>query len=805
MQEIAVSSEKWSLRLRWPERDHVPEAGEDTSSILIEAREAFQAVVPGAGQVGASAPPYRVEQSLTRPLFWEPKALEVAWEHDEGGLPLSLHHPDARIREALCDPSGRGRVLAGSLDLGDRVGFLDLEFRRERLPVVTVRLEIFPSKISFRSDFERMLSDLGSERIPQVLRLLERTSIARDLRPRPGLGLTERYRIFDAFFEKIDSALRQIARQPHSGLATVAVARPVERLRRPDERTRRAASRSGGRRVQVGALSLPARLPDGHREATFDTPANRFVARALRSLAGLLAVVRRHTGGAPPWNDPVLRELIDARQRTLRRWLDAPFLRDLPDRPEAPDLVVQRSPGYRDLLTWYRRTLLAFSVVAGNVRMGLADLWYVYQLWCAVRVEQEVARLIGDGEGTLVPLTAHRPSLQGGVRYPDGTVLTAQHRASDASEGAVHQPDLLLELRRPAPRGAGEVHFQLVLDAKYRLQWDKGKPLPPQDALNAIHRYRDAVLTPVGDPERKQRRVYGGVILFPHPGEDRYAADPTSAWHGFERMGVGAIPLVPGQGRLLRQWLGGLIHASAVRLDRLGPPYPALPPPSRAGTVLIAPLKYGQAQLAQMLEDGWYHLPAKFRLAAHHPTHLAPYERAQGGATARVRWLWRIVDWELVKGSRVSHEATFGGGRAGRSAQYWKITLGGRQEIAPAIEGYDWGPQGPMYVPLEVFDLAESVFLLRGDASHTEILRVLHHLRQGAATWREGWHVREPLVLNGRRLGWLNASAEGITWRTEQERGSLALEALQRRAVQDVFTTLREAVERAAAAPPRQP
>ncbi len=791
MPELRVIASSWVLELRWKAPGVAVGLEPEPSSIDVEASSPVAVEVPNLERVDGVR---RLERSLKAPLLWETRTLEVVWEHDAAGPALSLHHPDPGLRDALRDASGRGRVLAGSLDLESRVGFLDLEFRRGGLPIVRLRLEVFPSKLSFRRDFEQMLLELGSHRVPHLLRLLPPTSVGRRLERRGSLTIAERYQLFDAFFEPIEKALRQIARQPHTGLARVALPRPVDRLRRPDGATRRAAQRSGGPQVRVGIRALPASLPDGHQASTFNTPANRFVARALRSLSGLLAVVRAHRGGL--WDDPVLRASVEARQSSLRRWLGQDFLRDVPDRAEAPDLVVQRAPGYRDVLKWYRRTLLAFSMLAGDVRMGLKDLWYLYQLWCAVRVEQEATRLLGEGEGTLVPLSSQRPELGGRVVFGDGTVLTAQHRSDASFAGAVHQPDLLLELRRPAPRRSGETAFQLVLDAKYRLSRSDGKLGPPQDALNAIHRYRDAVL--VEGETRVERTVYGGVILFPHPDEDAYVQSTRSAWHDFERMGVGAVPLVPGvgQGKRLREWLAGLLLASNVRLHRLGPPYPGLPPQQRAGTVLIAPLAYGDAQLSQMLGDRWYHIPTRWRLDSHRPTHLAPYQK---GPNAAIRHLWTVEGWERVDDDRVAREARFGSRRAGQSPPYWRVKLGDHVALDPPIEGYDWGPRGPMFVPLEVFDLAESVFLLRGDMRHVELLRVLHHLREGVRIWSTGWTVQEPLVLNGLVLGTLSGNAERFEWRIGSAHGAFSSDQLARQAVAEVFGVLRGALEAAAA------
>lgn len=787
MSELRVQAASWTLQFRWTDRHRVDPGHCEPSSLKVVAAEPV--TIEASGVLRDS--PNRVhEVGLSRPLLWETRRLEVLWELEQAGSSLRVHHPDPKVRKSLRDGSGRGRVLAGSLDLESRVGFLDLEFHRDGVKEISIRLEVFPSKLEFRRDFEQMLAELGSRRIPQVLQLLPPTSVARELEPRRNMELAERYQIFDAFFDPVLRSLRQIARQPNTGLERVAVPRSVERVRRPDAATRRAVLRGSARRVRRGSRSLPALLPDGHRDVTYDTPANRFAARAVRSMLGLLDLVRWQSGG--PWNDRQLRQQVEGRRQALRHWLATDFLREVPDRVEAPGLVVQRSPGYRDLLKWYRRSLLAFSVLAGDVRMGLKDLWYVYQLWCAVKLEVEVARLLGPGVGTLVPFAGQRLSLGGSVSFPDGTVLTAQHRADAEVVGVSHQPDLLLELRRPAPRLSGDASFQLVIDAKYRLTWDgAGRPRPPQGAINAIHRYRDSLLSRDGEGERMRREVYGGAILFPHPDEDAFEDDRNSAWHQFERLGIGAVPLVPGQGRLLRRWLSGLLHASDVRLDRLGPVYRPLPPRRRPGTVLVAPLAYGAAQLQQMLDDGWYHLPARNRLDHHRPTHLAPYE---GAPVSAIRHLWEVGGWELVDGERIAGEARFRRGRRGRSDRYWRVQLVNHVELSSAIQGYDWAPRGPMYTPLEVFDLADSVFFLHGDLRDLELLRVLFHIREGSRSWEPGWRVVEPLVMDGQVVGKLEGDASGCRWEVRGRGGEIVLEELRRAAIGEVFHELREAM-----------
>ncbi len=66
------------------------------------------------------------------------------------------------------------------------------------------------------------------------------------------------------------------------------------------------------------------------------------------------------------------------------------------------------------------------------------------------------------------------------------------------------------------------------------------------------------------------------------------------------------------------------------------------------------------------------------------------------------------------------------------------------------------------------------------------------------AIWEPGGQVREALVFDGRSLGILVGTAEGIRWTIASSEGSFSLDALERRVIEDVFSTLRGELEAAA-------
>lgn len=108
-----------------------------------------------------------------------------------------------------------------------------------------------------------------------------------------------------------------------------------------------------------------------------------------------------------------------------------------------------------------------------------------------------------------------------------------------------------------------------LFDAKYRLHSDEkeGAPdTPPPDALNQMHRYRDAIyyMDRKADGARPEKEVVGGYILFPgEGGPEQVKQQPY--YQAIEQVNIGAFPLRPGdeaQRALLRGHVEHIIKRS---------------------------------------------------------------------------------------------------------------------------------------------------------------------------------------------------------------------------------------------------
>ena len=84
-----------------------------------------------------------------------------------------------------------------------------------------------------------------------------------------------------------------------------------------------------------------------------------------------------------------------------------------------------------------------------------------------------------------------------------------------------------------------------LFDAKYRIaSSEKGVDMPPDDAINQMHRYRDAIYYKENKDAALKREVVGGYILFPGDGK-KAEIEVSKFYKTIEEVNIGAFPLRP--------------------------------------------------------------------------------------------------------------------------------------------------------------------------------------------------------------------------------------------------------------------
>lgn len=490
------------------------------------------------------------------------------------GRPVALRHANPTLLGNLHILEG-GRLWHGSLHFGSYAGRTVFVVWHDGRPHLRLELEVFPSRLAYRSDYEAILADLETWTVEPALRFAsgfwQHGHLPTGL-PDQTPGWVAR---LAAVLNALEAAFQRITQQPLTDVQRLRRWQPLEAIRYPDALLQQAMQTGSGYGPKVYLAGQHThRFQQGSCPVvTTDTPEHQWLAWQLdhtrRQMQRLLAATstpnrlsRPETTAQVRWK--ALAQLL-ARLEALQRRLPSTTHTSLPP-PPSPRLL--RAEGYRQayqILQWLRRRL---SLLGGLFSFEVGQIYVLYEYWCYL----VLVRLLSQQTGRAFPLDRlftlsddglHlRPVCGRGLRFPlpDGGQLRLVYNPRWGTRSLLvpQQPDLLLSCLRP---GKPPVHY--VLDAKYRLDDSPayvrryGVPGPPTEALNDLHRYRDALSSYFA--RRDGSKVAQALALYPYRENETGRFAKSRLARALAENGIGAIPLLPNATEYLKVWLRNLI------------------------------------------------------------------------------------------------------------------------------------------------------------------------------------------------------------------------------------------------------
>lgn len=469
-----------------------------------------------------------------------------------------------------------GRLLLGYVNFGAQVGLSELTVVVDGEPEIDLEVEVFPTKLDYASDYDTLLTDVQEILTGLAVEYLRSTY-------RLGTGAwvpqpthVEWLALLGHVAEDLERALSEISNRPARGLTREPELRRADRIKRVDASVRAAARRGAGRgaAVDLGGGRVRERVEERRARPTLDTPEHRWLAREVARITRRLAYLRREEAARAPSarRDRTLAELAALERRMARLARLEPLAAATGEPPAGfASLRLLTSPGYREA---YRACLvlsLGLRIEGGPVRLSLKDLSLLYEYWCYLAL----VGLVSEETGSPVPVrelfrvterglhVRLRKGTETAVTFPErsGRRVSVRYNPRFSGEDVLvpQRPDVVVTLENP-----GWPRLHLLVDAKYRVDASHefvaryGAPGPPEDAVNAMHRYRDAILErEPGDRagERPKRTVVQAAAAFPYREPSPGAFHESLLWRSLDRLGVGAVPMLPGDTEYLREWL----------------------------------------------------------------------------------------------------------------------------------------------------------------------------------------------------------------------------------------------------------
>jgi hypothetical protein len=235
---------------------------------------------------------------------------------------------------------------------------------------------------------------------------------------------------------------------------------------------------------------------------------------------------------------------------------------------------------------------LGLDVEGNPFELSVMDVHDLYEAWCFIQLMRQVTSLIVGQADVSALLQIEEAGIRVWLRRGEQTALTCigadrtlvlSYNPEYAGLTGDQRPDIVLRFQHD-----GWPDLIVVFDAKYRLDASEdyrrrfGTAGPPQDAINVLHRYRDAITVHSID-HGLQRPVVKGAALFPLAAEESHDFPLSRLFNALEILGIGALPFLPGNTGLVNEWLKYLLALAPEEIAEPGPPFAGLREKQRRG------------------------------------------------------------------------------------------------------------------------------------------------------------------------------------------------------------------------------
>lgn len=536
------------------------------------------------GSVAPSAPVTLAVQPvaelpLPEALFFENKQYEFEFlfgeEVSTSDKPAIIHRLRG-IEESFHYKRGS---LRGSINFGNDIGWFRLGVRyvvAGRKVEQYVSFEVLPTKMAMATDLEGIHRAVDEFYPLWRFSFVQKTDqeLAKSRKPHERFAL-----LWLAHFEKLredlQKGVQRICNAPHTRLMPYEHHIRAERLR--------------GRLPHGLEERITGHLHNGESHHHYringkrlspDTPENRFVKMVLARCGQDIARFReraRVSNQSPErgrLSDSFFAEL-DSWKKPLDQLLNRPLFAEVGtfEGLAAESLVLHQRAGYAGVYRIWQELKLYLDVFGRGASISMKSVAELYEVWCLLEVRRILLGL-GFAEKSNSKAALNSKGLEKNLtegmgaafqlERADGIKIRLAHepvfsRTKDPAFGKIYswttvqKPDIFLEATF-----AGGESIQWIFDAKYRIADDSnGTDCAPDDAINQMHRYRDALIhvNKAGDGgQEKTRPILGAYVLYPGWFDEANTGNPYD--EAIDTVGIGAFPLLPGRpNKWLRDFL----------------------------------------------------------------------------------------------------------------------------------------------------------------------------------------------------------------------------------------------------------
>lgn len=472
--------------------------------------------------------------------------------------------------------SAEDEIIFGSINYKNQVGRTDIkvlyekEGKEECLAFTT---EVLSYKMDYRTDMRNVIKDIEEEFAMLSYSFLKETYLTFRSSDKESTDLIW-WQIFRECFDKITEATRLIINNPKRRLQTSVRYERAERM-----------------------PFMPAELENEYEEfknepshlyrmeemyLSKDTIENRFLKYAILNISDRFKRVQKNILSILKADNLYVKSQIREMDEELTALVNDPFFRGIGAfRGFSQDsLVMKQAAGYRDVYEYWIILQCGYDLQEGIMQLEVKEISELYEIWCFIKVKNIVQHILrkkasAHVEGSKVEGELVKSLIQGSKsevvfidnEHPEVQLASVMYNAttddeehlndeSDISDNTdiaettskttEQRPDIVLRLSKTED----SMQYTYLFDAKYRIRdttipTKGGVDVPPVDAINQLHRYRDAIYYTHSKDEKLKREVIGGYVLYPG-NLDKEQFTGSYYQRSIDEVNIGAFPLKPG-------------------------------------------------------------------------------------------------------------------------------------------------------------------------------------------------------------------------------------------------------------------
>ena len=461
--------------------------------------------------------------------------------------------------------------LTGVINYRNDIGKSDfiLRFKKDGILINhKFSFEVFPVKLDYKSDYKEIISDINNEFSSLVFDVLKKTytgfingnAINNDI---------IWWGIFGQLYQQIISSAKLILNKPHNRLVRDIYYSKADRIRVLNHVLEEEIAENRDKNQKYYIIE--------DKTLTVNTIENQFFKNSVfyvfRKFISIKEKLLKNQGTRITLE---FRNELYQIENDFSIIINNPFFKQITEFKgiKQESLVLQKASGYSSLFRSWIILKKGIDFLDGVNKIEMKNIADLYEIWCFIEIKNMIQKILNKEpeeinlaeilvDGFTIQLRSGRHS-KVSFRKSNGDLIELFHELKytnnvvdhTISHSVVQKPDIVLKITKNDLKD--NFQFTYLFDAKYRLDSDEtenGNDFPPDDAINQMHRYRDAIFYQDNQDDNKPKKeVIGAYVLFPGTDNSEEAKE-LYYQKSIKKVNIGAYPLIPGTKKILNNIL----------------------------------------------------------------------------------------------------------------------------------------------------------------------------------------------------------------------------------------------------------